>query len=81
MRQAVDDNEDRLYEMFAVLRQSVVQIATDLAARVKTGIVAEDDGRFGPPSLIDLLDDLTNQASGALTAAIRGNDASDNDNE
>ncbi len=59
--------DERLLELFTTLREHVVQLVTDLSERVQAGILAEDDGRFGPPSLRDILADLTGNASGVIT--------------
>jgi hypothetical protein len=61
-----DGDDERLYQMFASLREHVVQIVSDLTERVQHGILAEDDGRFGPPSLGELLGDLASNATGVL---------------
>lgn len=61
-----EPGEEGLREAFESLRDHVVQIVTDLTHRVNAGIIAEDDGRFGPPSLGDLLRDLTGQAADVL---------------
>lgn len=60
-------DDQRLFKVFAVLREHAVELAGDFADRVQANIVAEDDGRFGPPSIRDILGDLTGNASSVFT--------------
>ncbi len=82
---STDDTWDdqRLFDVFAVLRNHAIVLAGDFAERVQVGIVAEDDGRFGPPSLRDILGDLTGNASSVFTnlAGLGPKDDEDTDGE
>jgi len=74
-------DDERMLDAFAVLRDNVVELETDLAERVNAGIQAEDDGRFAPPSIRDILGDLTGNTTDVLTDLAGFNDDEDDEED